>query len=110
MEALGVFGPDFGKELTADFPRFLACLEHKVDFAKKYTSDEVLEWWRANGGHTGSWAAAARLFVLLQPASASVERVFSMLRAAVTEQQERMLEDQQELRTRIRYSKKTSAE
>jgi hypothetical protein len=45
-------------------------------------------------------------FLLLQPSSASVERVFSMLRATITEQQEKMLEDQQELRIRTRYSMK----
>lgn len=105
-EVLGVLGKDFAKELTADFARFSTCLEQKVEVGKKYNADEVLAWWRTNGSSTGAWAAAARLFVLLQPSSASVERVFSMLRAAVTEQQERMLEDQQELRIRIRFTKK----
>jgi hypothetical protein len=105
-EVLGVLGRDFAKELTADFSRFVACLEQKVEAGKKYTPDEVLAWWRTNGSSTGAWAAAARLFVLLQPSSASVERVFSMLRATVSEQQERMLEDQQELRIRKRYSMK----
>ena len=105
-EVLGVLGRDFTKELTADFARFVACLEQKVEVGKKYTPDEVLVWWRTNGSETGAWAAAARLFVLLQPSSASVERVFSMLRATVSEQQERMLEDQQELRVRIRFTKK----
>lgn len=107
-EVLGILGRDFAKELTVDFARFVTCLEQKVDPGKKYTPDEVLEWWRANGRDTGSWAAVARLFVLLQPSSASVERVFSMLRATVSEQQERMLEDQQELRIRMRFSMKRS--
>ena len=106
-EVLGVLGKDFTRELTADFPKFVTCLEQNVEVGKKYTPDEVLLWWRTNGSATGAWAAAARLFVLLQPSSASVERVFSMLRATVSEQQERMLEDQQELRIRIRYSKKS---
>lgn len=53
-----------------------------------------------------AWAAAARLFALLQPSSASVELVFSMLPATVTAQQEKMLEDQEELRIRTRYSMK----
>jgi hypothetical protein len=39
----------------------------------------------------------------------SVERVFSMLRATITEQQKKMLEDQQELRIRTRYSMKKNA-
>jgi hypothetical protein len=107
-EVLGVYGRSFVQELTSDFSRFLTCLEQKLEIGKKYTPDEVIQWWRVHGSATGSWAAAARLFLLLQPSSASVERVFSMLRATVTEQQERMLEDQQELRIRMRFSRKES--
>jgi hypothetical protein len=92
--------------LTADFGRFLQAIEQRVEVGRKYRPDDVLDWWKTNGHHTGSWAAAARLFALLHPASASVERVFAMLRATVTEQQELMLEDQQELRIRTRYSMK----
>jgi hypothetical protein len=102
-------GRNIKQELTADFGRFVAAIEQRVEAGRKYRPEDVLEWWKTNGHHTGSWAAVARLFSLLQPSSASVERVFSMLRATVTEQQEKMLEDQQELRIRIRYSMKKNA-
>jgi hypothetical protein len=105
-EVLLGLGKNIKQELTADFGRFVAAIEQRVEVGRKYRPDDVLEWWKTNGSLTGSWAAAARLFSLLQPSSASVERVFSMLRAAVTEQQEKMLEDQQELRIRMRYSMK----
>ncbi len=105
-EVLLGLGRDIKQELTADFGRFVAAIEQRVETGRKYRPDDVLEWWKMNGQHTGSWAAAARLFSLLQPSSASVERVFSMLRATVIEQQEKMLEDQQELRIRMRYSMK----
>jgi hypothetical protein len=102
-------GRNIKQELTADFGRFVAAMEQRVEVGRKYRPDDVLEWWKTNGHHTGSWAAVARLFSLLQPSSASVERVFSMLRATITEQQEKMLEDQQELRIRTRYSMKKNS-
>jgi hypothetical protein len=109
-DVLLVLGPNIAQELTADFGRFLTCLERHVEPGKKYRPDDVLAWWKEFGSEAGSWAAAARLFTLLQPSSASAERVFSMLRAFLSEQQEKMLEDQLELRARKRFHmKKKSA-
>jgi hypothetical protein len=93
-------------EIVRDFGRYLACLEQRLGKGRKYGPDVVLEWWRTNGSHAGSWAAAARLFTLLQPSSASAERVFSVLRGSTSEQQDLMLQDQQELRIRMRFSMK----
>jgi hypothetical protein len=108
LNVLLVLGVNIVQELTADFGRYLTCLEQRLDKGRKYGCDVVLEWWRTNGSHAGSWAAAARLFTLLQPSSASAERVFSVLRASTSEQQDLMLQDQQELRIRMRFSMKKS--
>jgi hypothetical protein len=108
-DTLQALGEDICEDLTADFGRYVSCLELKVEAGKKYRPDDVLDWWRANGSAAGSWAGVARLFTLLQPSSASVERAFSMLRGAVTEHQERMLEDQQELRIRKRFNNKNKS-
>ncbi len=84
VRVLKSLGPSIVKDLKEDFGRFQVCLQEKVDKSKKYFPDDVLSWWRDNGSATGAWARAARLFVLLQPSSASVERAFSILRASVT--------------------------
>jgi hypothetical protein len=67
LDVLQVLGQNIAQELTADFGRFITCVEQRVEPGKKYRPDDVIEWWKTNGSDTGSWAAAARLFSLLQP-------------------------------------------
>lgn len=106
---IGALGPNIKAELISDFGKFLSCLETKVEIGKKYRPDDVLEWWQENGSVCGSWTAAARLFALMQPSTASVERGFAMLRACVSAQQTDMLEDMIELRVRKRFFMKNSS-
>jgi hypothetical protein len=102
-------GPTFVNNLKADFGLFVGVLERKVEPDKRYQADDLLLWWRENGAQCGSWAAAARIFALLQPSEANCERAFAMARGTVSEQQANMLEDQLELRLRLHYSMKPPA-
>lgn len=103
-QVLGALGPNIFKELADDFPKYLTAIETKIEVGKKYRPDDLLVWWQEYGSACGSWAAAARLFALLQPSSASVERGFAMLRSAVGPQQQHTLEDLVEVRIRQRFS------
>jgi hypothetical protein len=103
---LGVLGLNFIGDLERDFGAFVETVERNVSEEVKYRPPQVLEWWRTHGSKTGAWAAAARLFTLLQPSEASVERLFSVMRNAVDDSQERMLEDQVELRVRTKFRMK----
>ena len=49
--------------------------------AAKDVSDQVdpVEWWKAHAGVLKNWAKASRLVILVQPSSATAERVFSIL-------------------------------
>jgi hypothetical protein len=107
---LEVLGPNILDDLKKDFPLLVSAFERNVAVDVKYTPATVVKWWKEIGGNVGAWAAAARLFTLLQPSEASCERLFSILRHSVDDSQERMLEDQVELRVRVRFSKKTDEE
>ena len=48
----------------------------------------VVDWWKCNCSHLPKWSAAARQILLVQPSSAAAERVFSLLTASFTEQQQ----------------------
>jgi hypothetical protein len=95
-------------DLRADFAKLTSAYERKVEVGKKYRPPDVLEWWAENGSECGSWAAAARLFTLVQPSSASCERGFSMLGAIINAMGNNMLEDMVDARLRSRFSIKNS--
>jgi hypothetical protein len=80
-----------------------------MEVGKKYCPDDLLLWWQEHGSECGSWAAAARLFALFQPSSASAECGFAMLRAAVGHQQQHTLEDMVEVRLCQRFSIKDTS-
>jgi hypothetical protein len=107
---LEVLGPSIISDLKNDFSAFVETLERNITPGVKYRPPQVLEWWKTHGSKVGAWAAAARLFTLLQPSEASVERLFAVMRNAVDESQESMLEDQVELRVRTKFKMKIDAE
>lgn len=101
---LGALGPNIFQELKSNFAKYVHIIETKTTVGKKYRPDDLLHWWQENGSECGSWAAAARLFTLIQPSSASAERGFAMLRAAIGPQQQKSLEDLEAVRLRQRFS------
>ncbi len=53
----------------------------------------MLRFWRAKKKELPSWAKLLRLVLLISPSSASVERVFSMMRRTFNSQQDAALAD-----------------
>ena len=54
---------------------------------------KVLEWWKSNESKLPHWAEACKCALLVQPSSAAVERVFSLLNNSFSKQQEHSMED-----------------
>ena len=54
---------------------------------------QVLKFWRANNPKFSSWAIAARMVFAIKPSSASVERVFSLLKSMFKKEQLSSLAD-----------------
>ncbi|CAB3979446.1 DNA-directed primase polymerase [Paramuricea clavata] len=78
--------------LKAELPAYLA-------LAADVNADvNILEWWK-NHSSPGSdsclphWSSAVQKVLLVQPSSATAERVFSMLNQSFGEQQQNALED-----------------
>ena len=61
------------EELNSELPLYMACAKD-VD-----SSFCPLIWWKQNSNHLPAWSKEARKIFLIQPSSASVERVFSLL-------------------------------
>lgn len=103
VQILRNLGPDIIAELTRDFGIYVeACRNHNNN-GQKVRVEDLEAWWREHGSECKSWAAAARLFCLLQPSEASAERGFAMLRKAETSSQ---LQDLQSTRLRTRYHRR----
>ena len=54
---------------------------------------DPLEWWKLNAGELPYWSLAAHKVLVLQPSSATAERVFSLLKGSFSDQQEGSLQD-----------------
>jgi hypothetical protein len=84
--------------LTSEFPTYqarAAGVSPQVD---------VLLWWRQNGHAIPAWTVACRQMILVQPSSAAVERVFSMLNASIGDDQRSMLGDAIEASLMLQYN------
>ena len=74
-------------DLKEELPTYLAKCS---DVGSSVTA---MEWWRVNAQSLPKWSAAARQVFLIQPSSAAAERVFSLLYASFSEQQQHSLND-----------------
>ena len=54
---------------------------------------DILEWWKRNASDLPNWSATAKKILLIQPSSAALERVFSLLKNSFGPQQKRALKD-----------------
>ena len=84
--------------LKSELPTYLALTEDIIDV-------DSLLWWEKNSKKLPFWANACKKVILCQPSSASVERVFSLLKH-FTEQQQSALEDYVEAALMIQYNHK----
>ena len=66
--------------------------------------DEILKWWKQNTTNLPKWSLAAQKILLVQPSSAASERVFSLLKASFTDQQDLALQDYLQASLMLQYN------
>ena len=66
---------------------------------------DVLGWWKQNEHALPNWSSAARKTMLIQPSSATAERVFSLLNNSFSTKQYNSLEDYIECSLLLQYNK-----
>ena len=86
--------------LARELPDYLAAADGVV----MEDEEEKLAWWAANSVRLPHWASLLKKLLLIQPSSASAERVFSLLNNAFNDQQDNALEDYLEALVMIRYN------
>lgn len=84
--------------LKAELPDYLAKCE---DLEETY---DKLQWWKCQESTLPHWATVAKKILAVQPSSAAVERVFSLLNSSFGEQQEQALQDYMEASVMLRYN------
>ena len=65
---------------------------------------DCLKYWKNSESTLPQWATSAKKILVVQPSSAAVERVFSMLTNAFKDQQHNSLQDYIEVSTMLRYN------
>ena len=85
--------------LTAELPRYLAV----ADGADLQTEEEKLQWSR-NEANLPNWSSVVKKVLLVQPSSASAERVFSIMNNFFTNQQDAALEQTVEASVMLCYN------
>ena len=86
--------------LARELPDYLAAADGVV----MADEEEKLAWWAAHRDTLPHWAGVVKKLLVIQPSSASAERVFSLLKNAFNDQQDNALEDYLEVSVMIRYS------
>ena len=86
--------------LTAELPRYLAV----ADGADLQTEEEKLQWWSRNEANLPNWSSVVKKVLLVQPSSASAERVFSIMKNFFTNQQDAALEQTVEASVMLYYN------
>ena len=83
-------------------PSYLA----KIEAIDNDDSSDVdcLKFWKSSESTLPQWAAAVKKILIVQPSSAAVERVFSMLNNAFKDKQQNSLQDYIEVSTMLRYN------
>ena len=86
--------------LKEEFPHYIAAAE---DIDSSYNP---LTFWKGHEDDLPNWSKAARQVLLVQPSSASSERVFSLLRNSFGERQHSSLQDYIEASLMLQYNKR----
>ncbi|KAK3742871.1 hypothetical protein QZH41_007769 [Actinostola sp. cb2023] len=86
--------------LTAELPRYMAI----ADGTALETEEEKLLWWSRNEATLPNWSSAVKKVLLVQPSSASAERVFSLMKNFFGNQQDAALEETVEASVMLRYN------
>lgn len=86
--------------LVHELPRYLAI----ADGAVVESEEGKVRWWSAQERALPNWSAAVKKILLIQPSSASAERVFSILQNTFSNQQDAALEETVEASVMLRYN------
>ena len=86
--------------LGRELPEYLAA----TDGVSMSSEDEKLASWAAHSKTLPNWSALVKKLLLLQPSSASAERVFSLLNNGFNAQQDSSLTDYLESSVMLRYN------
>ena len=92
-------------QLKAELPAYLA-------LAADVNADvNVMDWWKnhsnpESGGYVPHWSSAVQKVFLVQPSSATAERVFSMLNRSFGDQPQNAVEDIVETTIMLQYNKR----
>ena len=87
--------------LKSEMPLYIA---KTADVSKEMDDADPLEWWKLNASELPYWSSAARKVLVLQPSSAAAERVFSLLKASFSDQQDSSLQDYIEASLMLQYN------
>ena len=72
-------------DLPTSFPRYLASAD-ETEYAK-------VQWWARHEATLPNWASVVKKILLVQPSSASAERVFNIMKNVFRDQQNNALEE-----------------
>ena len=86
--------------LVNELPRYLAAADGTVIEEE----EEKVHWWARHARTLPNWSAVVRKLLLVQPSSASAERVFSLMNHFFTHLQENALEETVEASVMLRYN------
>ena len=86
--------------LSDELPRYLA----SADGTQTETEDEKVQWWARYEASLPNWSSVVKKILLVQPSSASAERVFSIMENFSTDQQENALEETVEASVMLCYN------
>ena len=87
--------------LAQELPLYITA----ADGVKVACEDDKVTWWAAHKDTLPHWCTLVKKLLLIQPSSASSERVFSLLSNSFNSQQDTALEDYLEASVMLRYNK-----
>lgn len=100
LKLFGFFTDAEIAQLAQDLPLYLAI----TDGAQVETEEGKVQWWSEHQNNLPNWSAATKKILVVQPSSASAERVFSYLQAAFNKQQDLALQETVEASVMLRYN------
>ena len=87
--------------LARELPHYLATTEG----TQVATEEEKVQWWARNEANLPYWSAVVKKILLVQPSSASAERVFSIMKNFFSSKQESALEETVEAAVMLCYNR-----
>lgn len=102
LKQFGFFTDAAISQLVEELPNYLAI----ADGVAIGTEEGKVKWWSDHEMALPSWSTAVKKMLLVQPSSASAERVFSLLQNTFNRQQDAALEETVEVSVMLRYNKR----